>query len=56
MTEIKTTKIPHLQRCINKEHPFATGAKDIYDDALEKNQAEINADIIAKLEALEGNT
>lgn len=28
----------------------------IFDDNLEKNQSEINADIIARLEALESNT
>lgn len=32
------------------------GANQVFDDNLEKNQAEINADIIARLEALEGNT
>lgn len=32
------------------------GASDIIDDELGKTQSEINADIIARLEALEGNT
>ena len=33
-----------------------TRTQYIFDNNLEKNQAEINADIIARLEALEGNT
>ena len=33
-----------------------TRTQHIFDDNLEKNKAEINADIIARLEALEGNT
>ena len=33
-----------------------TRTQHIFDDNLEKNQAEINTEIIARLEALEGNT
>lgn len=33
-----------------------TRTQHIFDDNLEKNQAEINADIIARLKILEGNT
>lgn len=46
MTEIKTTAIPRRQRCIDKEHPYIGGAKDIYDDANEKNQETINSELI----------
>ena len=44
MTQIKTTKIPQRQECVNKEHPYIGGAKDIIDDTLNKPQSEVNAE------------
>lgn len=45
MTKIKTNAIPHRQRCIDKEHPYVSGARDIYDDEKEKSQEQINKDV-----------
>ena len=42
MTQIKITKIPQRQECVNKEHPYIGGAKDIIDDELGKPQSEVN--------------
>lgn len=60
MTQKRYTEIPKRQKCINKEEPYIGGAEDIVDDTNypedPKTQAEINADILARLEALEGNT
>lgn len=53
MTEIKTNAIPHRLKNVNKEHPYVSGARDIYDDELEMTQEQINASIIARIEALE---
>ena len=54
MTQKRYTEIPKRQKCINKEEPYIGGAEDIIDDVLGKTQAEINADILARLAALEG--
>jgi hypothetical protein len=47
MTEIKTTKIPRRQKCINKEEPYIGGAVDIIDDNSGLTQAEINAIVMS---------
>ena len=46
MTEIKTTKIPQRQKCVNKEDPYVAGAEDIKDDAQGLTQAQINAIVL----------
>lgn len=45
MTEIKTTKIPRRQKCVDKDHPYTGGARDIYDDVKEKSQEQVNKDV-----------
>ena len=55
MTNKRYTYIPQRMKSVNKEDPYVTSAEDI-DAGNGKSQAEINADIIARLEALEGNT
>lgn len=54
MTQKRYTEIPKRQKCVNKEEPYIGGAEDVIDDALGKTQAEINADILARLAASEG--
>ena len=34
---------------------IATGANEVYDDILGKSQQQINSELIARIEALEGN-
>ena len=46
MTEIKTTKIPQRQKCVNKEHPYIGGAVDVIDDTLQLTQAQINSIVL----------
>lgn len=43
---VKTTKIPQRQECVNKEHPYIGGAKDVFDDDLQLTQAQINAIVL----------
>ena len=50
-----TSPIPARLKNVAKGGHVA-GAKDIIDDVLGKTQEEINAEIIARLNALEGNT
>lgn len=54
MTEVKTFIPARLKNAAVNGH--VAGADDIIDDELGKTQNVINAEIIARLEALEGNT
>ncbi len=50
-------KVPIPARVYNAaEGGHVAGTEDIIDDASGKTQKEINAEIFARLEALEGNT
>lgn len=43
---IETTKIPRRQKCVDKSHPYTSGAVDIIDDELQLTQAQINAIVL----------
>lgn len=43
---IETTKIPRRQKCVDKNHPYTSGAVDIIDDDLQLTQAQINAIVL----------
>ena len=43
---IQTTKIPRRQKCVDKNHPYTSGAVDIIDDDLQLTQAQINAIVL----------
>ena len=45
MTDIKTNAIPHRLKNVNKEHPYVSGARDIYDDVKGKSQEQVNKDV-----------
>ena len=40
------TKIPRRQKCVDKQHPYIGGAKDVIDDDLQLTQAQINAIVL----------
>lgn len=42
MTNKRYTSIPKRQRCVDKEEPYIGGAEDIFDDAIQLKQSEIN--------------
>ena len=44
--------IPHRLYNPSSDHPYVAGAADIFDDELEKSQAEINAELYAVIETL----
>ena len=46
----KASAIPNRLRNATREHPYVAGAKDIYDDRLNRDQEDINKDTYRKSE------
>ena len=49
---IKKKPIPQRVYNASEDHPYVCGAEDIYDDDLEKSQADINTELYALIENL----